>query len=397
MIRWDLVLSLPSSRNNSPRMGVKQVASLLASGLALLTAAACRTEQGVVHPVTEGSRAIDGCPPTDRHAFICGAPRPEDLARIPNTPWLIFSGFTDGAGLKLVDTRSRTLRRVYDAMPEQLGWDRERFPNCTSPPDPSVFNTQGLSLRTVRNSQHDLYVVNHGGRESIEVFRIEAAQEQPRIRWIGCVLMPTATPANSVATYSDGTILASVLAHPGTSITDFVRGDSTGGVYQWQPGTSEFRLLPGTRLPGNNGIETSLDDREFYVVAFGWRAVIVYSRFDPSRPLRKATAPGFMPDNIHWDGSRLILAGMQYDEPACGGTRKIIEGKADDMRCHRGYVVAEMNPNTLEFTTIAYAEPNFAFNGVSAARIVGDELWLAAYQGDRIAVRRLPGRLPRLP
>ena len=115
----------------------------------------------------------------------------------------------------------------------------------------------------------------------------------------------------------------------------------------------------------------------------------MFSRDDTLEPLRQVTAPGFMPDNIHWDGGRLILAGMQYDEPACGGIRKIIDGKADDMRCHRGYVVAELNPQTLEFGIVAYAEPNPVFNGVSAARIVGDELWLAAYQGDRIAVRSL--------
>ena len=98
-----------------------------------------------------------------------------------------------------------------------------------------------------------------------------------------------------------------------------------------------------------------------------------------------------MPDNIHWDEGRLILAGMQHDEPACGGVRKIIDGKADDMRCHRGYVVAQLQPHASEFSIIAYAEPNPAFNGVSAARIVGGELWLAAYQGDRIAMRPLPG------
>src|SRR6185295_19389283 len=106
-------------------------------------------------------------------------------------------------------------------------------------------------------------------------------------RWIGCIEMPAATPANSVATYSDGTVLASVLTHPGTSITDFVRGDATGGVYEWRPGEAAFRLLPGTRLPGNNGIETSPDDREFYVVAFGSHAVVIYARDDTSQPLTR--------------------------------------------------------------------------------------------------------------
>jgi hypothetical protein len=245
-------------------------------------------------------------------------------------------------------------------------------------------------LRSIGETEHLLYVVNHGGRESIEIFRIDSSANQPLLYWIGCVLMPEATPANSVATWSDGTILASVLTRPGTSITDFVRGRTTGGVYEWRAGEATFRLLPGTELPGNNGIETALDDSEFYVVAFGWRAIVVFSRTDTLSPLRRATAPGFMPDNIHWDEGRLILAGMQYDEPACGGLRKIIDGKADDMRCHRGYVVAELSPQTLDFRVVAYAEPNPVFNGVSAARIIGDELWLGAYQGDRIAVRPLP-------
>ena len=284
------------------------------------------------------------------------------------------------------------MRFWYAGDPSQLEQDKAQFANCPSAPDPARFNAQGLSLRSITRTRHLLYVANHGGRESIEVFRIDSLSDEPVLRWIGCVLMPEATPANSVATYSDGTILASVLTRPGTSITDFVRGQITGGVYEWRPGTAAFRLLPGTELPGNNGIETSLDDREFYVVAFGWRAVVVFSRTDTRRPLRQATAPGFMPDNIHWDDGRLILAGMQHDEPACGGTRKIIDGRADDMRCHRGYVVAELNPHTLDFAIVAYAEPNATFNGVSAARIVGEELWLGAYQGDRIAVRPLPAQ-----
>ncbi len=333
----------------------------------------------------------DDCPASDGHSFICGAQRPEDVARIPGTRWLVFSGFSDGAGLKLVDTRTRSMRRWNTEVPVEVAFDAQRFGFCPSPPNPALLNTQGLSLRSVSGTQHDLYVANHGGRESIEIFRIDAGRDEPQIRWIGCIEMPAATPANSVATFSDGTVLASVLTHPGTSITDFVRGATTGGVYQWKPGETSFHLLPGTQLPGNNGIETSPDDREFYVVAFGWHAVVIYARDDTAQPLRKAIAPGFMPDNLHWDGSRLILAGMQYDEPACGGTRRIVDGKADDMRCHRGYTVAALDPQTLQFTTIAYAEPNAGFNGVSAARIVGRELWLAAYQGERIAVRALPG------
>lgn len=202
--------------------------------------------------------------------------------------------------------------------------------------------------------------------------------------------MPPGLAANSVATFSDGTILATVLTHPGRTITDFWRGEITGAVYSWTPGDASFRLLRGTELPGNNGIETSRDETEFFVIAFGWRSVVVFSRANPSQPLRRATAPGFMPDNIHWDDGKLLLAGMQYDEPACGGTRKIINGKADDMRCHRGFTVAHFDPQSMDFSIAAYAEPDPDFNGVSAATMVAGELWLASYQADRVAWRKAP-------
>jgi hypothetical protein len=99
-----------------------------------------------------------------------------------------------------------------------------------------------------------------------------------------------------------------------------------------------------------------------------------------------------MPDNIHWDGERLIAAGMQYDEPACGGLRKIIDGKADPMLCHRGYTVARLDPKRLTWSIVDYSEPNPVFNGASTGLVLGDELWVGSYQSDRIAIRKLPGK-----
>lgn len=320
--------------------------------------------------------------------FLCGAQRPEDVVRIPGTRWLVFSGFSDGAGLKLVDTAARSLRQLdFDVTGAHAAGE---WRQCRTPPDPATFNTQGLSIRDLGGSRSRLHVVNHGGRESIEVFTVDARGREPRFTWEGCVLMPPGLAANSVATFPDGTILVTVLTHPGRTITDFWRGEITGAVYSWSPGDASFRLLAGTELPGNNGLETSHDGTEFFVIAFGWRSVVVFARADPRQPLRRAQAPGFMPDNIHWDDGRLLLAGMQYDEPACGGTRKIINGKADDMRCHRGYTVAQLDPGSMNFSIVSYAEPDPDFNGVSAATLVEGELWLASYQSDRVAWRQAP-------
>jgi hypothetical protein len=198
--------------------------------------------------------------------------------------------------------------------------------------------------------------------------------------------MPEGQIGNSVASFADGTILATVLTRPGTSIADFMLGRPTGAVWRWQPGQAAFMPLPGTELPGNNGLETDPDGRRFYVVAFGWHAVLVFDRNDTSRPIARIDAPDFMPDNIHWSGDRLLLAGMRLDEPACGGLRIVKGDAADPMLCHRGWVVGELKDDRI--ATIAYGRPQPGFNGLSAATIAGGALWLGSFQSSRLAIVR---------
>jgi hypothetical protein len=334
------------------------------------------------------------CAPAKELRFVCGADHPEDLVRVPGTGWVIVSGFEPGGGLSLLDTRSLTLRRWYTGASGAGAAKRLGSEKCPGPPHAALLDTQGLSIRELGPGRSRLYAVNHGGRESIEIFDVSLRTGILLPTWRGCVLMPPGDAANAVASYANGSILATVLNRPGTTKADFVRGEPTGGVYEWHPGAAGFHLLSGTELPGNNGLETSPDGRFFYVVAFGTHRIVMYSRHDTRRPLREATSPGFMPDNIHWEGHRLVAAGMTYDEPACGGIRRIINGKADPMLCHRGYVVAAVDPRTLRFTVLAYAEPNPVVNGITTGLIVGSRLWLGSYQADRVAYRELPGAAP---
>jgi hypothetical protein len=333
-----------------------------------------------------------GCGPAHELHFVCGAHHPEDMERIPGTRWVIVSGFAPGGGLEVLDTRALTLRRWAVA----AGSRREAggtvgAPACPGPPDFRELDTQGLSLRPLRGGRYRLYAVNHGGRESIEIFDVSMDGGEPEARWRGCVLLPAGDAANAVSSYPGGAIIATVLNRPGTTKADFVRGRPTGGVYEWRPGTAGFRLLPGTELPGDNGLTAARDGKTFYVVAFGLHAIYEYSTADTRRPIREATAPGFMPDNVHWWRGRLIAAGMTYDEPACGGVRRIVGGHADPMLCHRGYVVAAVDPRTLRYTVLAYGEPNPVFNGATTGLVIGDRLWISSYQADRVAYRRLPG------
>ena len=142
--------------------------------------------------------------------------------------------------------------------------------------------------------------------------------------------------------------------------------------------------------PGNNGLEVAPDDSGFYTIAFGWRAVAMFRRHATGGPYAVLPAPGFMPDNIHWDGKHLIAAGMVSDEPACGGKRQIIDGVADKMLCPRGWRVAELRPRSHQWRLIAQGPRSSVFNGVSSAVLNGRYLWLGSYQADRLAVTLRP-------
>jgi len=341
---------------------------------------------GVTAPV--GQTVSSSCRPDKALHYICNLDHPEDVRRIPGTKWLIVSGFANGSGLKLVDSERHTAFRWYTGKNPAL--DPKKYPACREPPEVSTFNAHGISLRALGPNDYRLHVVNHGGRESIEVFEVFVGKKSaPELRWKGCLPMPTGLAANAVATFADGTVLATVLTHPGTSLADFMQGRPTGAVYEWVPGARAFSLMAGTELPGNNGIETSPDGQHFYVVAFGWHSVVEFDRRNTGRPLRRFVAPDFMPDNIQWFGNGLIAAGMRLFEPTCGGYRKIIGGVADPMLCHRGYSVAFIGLPSGSFRTIARGDPQPHFNGVSTAVVVGSTLWLGSYQADRLAYRPL--------
>jgi hypothetical protein len=231
-----------------------------------------------------------------------------------------------------------------------------------------------------------VYATNHGGRESIEVFELDTRGATPSAAWIGCVLLPGGLAANSVAAFTDGTIVATVLIRPGKTFEDAFAGRITGVVLMWAPGSAAFRELPGTELSANNGIETSPDDREFFVASTTTKTIVAFSRANPGRPLRTAQLSEFGPDNVRWTSDNtLITAGMIDNEPACGGAPKTEAG----IRCNRGYIVATIDPKTMAVTEIARGPATPSYTGTAMAMRVGDELWLGSFNADRLAYRSL--------
>ena len=328
------------------------------------------------------------CSPAAGLTFLCGMQNPEDIVVIPRTSGLLASGMAPGAGLTFVDTRTKRVRKLYAPGGANVNHDRKRFGNCPAPLEPKLAVLHGLALRPA-GTRFTIYATNHGGRESIEVFELNvgAGGESPSLTWIGCVLMPPKLAANSVAAFSDGTLVATVLFLPGRTFEDAFAFRNTGIVLQWTPGSPSFVELKGTELVANNGIETSADDREFYVASTTMRRVYAFSRATPGGgPLRFAQLKDFGPDNVRWTSdNRLITAGLIDDEPACGGRPKNEAG----IRCPMGYAVATIDPKTMTATEIARGPRTPSFTGTAMAALVNNELWLGSFFADRLAYRAL--------
>jgi hypothetical protein len=347
----------------------------------LLLTVATISSTGALKAVAQST----GCAPTGGLNFICGLQAPEDLVLVPNTRWLIASGMVAGSGLHLIDTQAKTASTLFAAGLSPVRADKAKFASCPAPLDPKQAVLHGLSLRPAQTGRYTLYATNHGGRESIEVFEVDARGTKPTATWIGCVLMPNKWAANSVAVFNDGAIVATVLVLPGKTFQDVWAGRNTGLVVMWTPGSKEFKTLTGTELPGNNGIETSPDDREFYVASIGLHRIVAYSRANPSKPLRFAQLKEFGPDNIRFVGDRLYTAGIIENEPACGGPPK----KPEDIHCPRGWVVDAIDPKTMAVTEIARGPRAAPYTGTATAIPAGGNLWLSSFNVDRVAYRAL--------
>ncbi len=318
--------------------------------------------------------------------FVCGPQNAEDLVLVPGTDWIIASSMTEGAGLVLLDANDGTWSVLYPSTSARVAHD-PMYAECTEPPAAATFNAHGLHLRTDTTGRTKLYSVAHGERESIEVFDVDAAGDQPVLTWIGCVHLPDGLAANSVASLADGSLVATVLILPGRTFADSVAMRPTGIVLEWSPGgDAGFTPIEGTELPGNNGIEVSPDGDEIYVVSSGFQTVVAFSNTRPARQLRTTDPLPFTPDNLHFDeAGRLQTAGMKNDVPECGGK----PGPGHDLEtlstCPRGTYAVAIDPVTMSHEIIVDTPATPAFSNTSTVLTHEGRFWLATFQGDRIA------------
>jgi len=112
---------------------------------------------------------------------LCGINKPEDMLRLWDSDWVVTGnmGNDDWAegGFHAVRIGDEAFRAITPELSRPVA---PAYRDCPGAPDPKLLSAHGVALRARANGEHTLYAVNHGGRESIEVFDVRVSAEGPR-------------------------------------------------------------------------------------------------------------------------------------------------------------------------------------------------------------------------
>lgn len=299
------------------------------------------------------------CGPHDDLQVLCGTQAPEDLEPTPDGDYLIVSQFANGGSVALFDLDDQTFTPMTIVTEPDTAWGDAACPGPITEP----MRAHGISLGT-HGADPALYVVNHAGRETIEMFGLRENGNTWELVWHGCVV--GSSDYNDVAILPDGGFVATrptALQEPGGR--GGLGAGVSGNVARWAPGQGET-ILPDSEAAYPNGVVADSEGRYAYIAAWTGREVRKYDLRTNTQVA--VTSLDFMPDNLTWtpDG-RLLAAGIA----GLGGAP--------------GFGIADVDPETLAATNLDKpADAAMAITGVSVALEVGDAIYIGAYQGDRL-------------
>jgi hypothetical protein len=316
-------------------------------------------------------------------SFTTGIDRPEDLIPMPGTSWVLASGMSPAPGkpgrLHAVRSTDRhEAREIFPASARPSEPDRAGFPGGLGEPDVRTFAPHGINVRRVAAGRWRLYVVNHGGREAVEVFDLDLADEAPRVRWRGAIPMPPNTWPNGVASNGQGEVYVTSMYDPADDyLGRWAAGRPTGYVWRWSA-RSGWSHAADVMLSAANGVEVSADGRWLFVSEWAARKLWRFSLV--GAPDERVVAFDFLTDNLRWTPEgRLLVAGQNSTPEALFGCES-----RPGMPCPTAYTVAEVDPATMR-QRILIRGGDDRFGGGTVATRVGREIWVGTFRGDRIA------------
>lgn len=298
--------------------------------------------------------------------FICAPINPEDLLSIPDTPLVMVSSMEDSGHLYVSNTKDLSNHIVFPTVTTKLNHDKQAYPDCPGPLS-AQFRPHGLALRKSSNDQHTLYVVGHGAREAIEVFRLVPNNASATLTWVGCVVAPEGVSLNSVAPLPNGAFVTTNFNLEG------------GEVWEWQL-QAGWSKVPGSEMLGPNGIIASNDGQWLYIGGWQDEALVRLSRNKEARgkqPVEKQLVKvGFHIDNVRWsnDGSILVAGqkGLRTNVGAC-----LRQGQCGEVATG----IAKIDVNAMQVMAQHELPSDDKFILGTVAIDVGNDIWVGGIAG----------------
>jgi len=343
----------------------KLLSSLLLTGLAVCESLPASAQPGAFTP------PLLDCGRDGDVEMICGTRAPEDFEITPDGDYLIVAKFGPAIDhpVDLFNIHTQEFSPLPISSDPMAGWGD---PACTESIDTQV-GPHGLSLGQRSTGEWQFYVVNHQVRESMEMYELLPDGDSWQLVWRGCVFAEE--PYNDVAVHPDGSFVATrpqALMEEGDG--NIFTGENTGNVASWTASGGE-EILPGTEIGYPNGVVVSEDGRYAYIS--GWTTSDFHKYDLQAREEVGRVDLGFMPDNLTWtpDG-RLMAAGVK----GVGGN---CPADSDDP-CLQGFEVVVVHPDTLATTRVFDNRGRALINGVSVAIEHDGNVYVGAFQEDRM-------------
>jgi hypothetical protein len=320
---------------------------------------------------------IEGCDSTDAIHVVCHLDKPEDLARLPGTPWLLISelgsGSTSGQVVAFNPVDDQLVRlSLSNAMPTP------GFPVCGEAP--VSIRPRGFHLSTAEDGTHRLLLVNVANEVRIERYRVETGAAEPELWWEGCVAVPNHLNPNDVARLPGGGFVISHMFMPPMGLwlrAKMFFGLNTGYVARWLP-QNGWEKVPGTDVSFANGIEVDpVSGRIFVAATYGETLTAVDA---DGGNLRRVSLP-VQPDNLTWSPAAQLVA--------VGHTGVALFGTNDcrtmaPTACAFPFAVVQIDPQSMAVDVI-YRHGEGLIPGPSVALRHEQFLFLGTFFGDRVS------------
>ena len=321
--------------------------------------------------------------------YISGPVNAEDLAVAPGGEWVLTSGMTGPTAplgrLYAVSVATGACNEIFPYRATSA-LDSERF---VQQPDlnPLKFRPHGIDVGLRPDGRVELYVVNHGGNESVEVFDVDLDESRPALKWIGGVRLPGTAVGNDVAAVDDGFVVSTTGDPDGrteVSVEEAMAGADTGGVLEWSPAQG-WVTLPGTQINTANGVAVSPDGRWLYIGGWNSRCLRKVRRGSDGADATTVSLD-IMVDNLTWSASGRLLAAGTYGT----SMQDFLAGHySSNPRLGIPSRVISIDPETLETERLIDYGPD-TFGAATTALQVGREIWVGTARDQGLARFRFP-------